>query len=68
MSLVVDYVFRTFDVPGVGAGVYDYNDASRGLLESLGFTEEARLRRDRFVDGEYRDSVRYGLLREEWQE
>jgi RimJ/RimL family protein N-acetyltransferase len=66
VSLVVDYVFRTYDTPSVGAGVYDYNEASRGLLESLGFTQEGRLRKDRFVDGEYRDAVVYGLLREEW--
>lgn len=68
VSLVVDYVFRTDDVPGVGAAAYDFNDASRGLLESLGFTEEGRIRKDRFVDGGYRDTIRYGLLREEWRD
>ncbi|RJT05506.1 GNAT family N-acetyltransferase [Halococcus sp. IIIV-5B] len=66
VSLVVDYVFRTYDHPAVGARVYAFNDASRGLLESLGFEEEGRIRRDRFVDGEYIDNVRYGLLREDW--
>ncbi|WP_265108468.1 GNAT family N-acetyltransferase [Halosolutus halophilus] len=67
VSLVVEYVFRVHDTPGVGAVAYDFNDASRGLLESLGFTEEGRIRMDRFVDGEYRDTIQYGLLREEWQ-
>ena len=67
VSLVVEYVFRTFDVHGVGAHAYDFNAASRGLLESLGFTEEGRGREDRFIDGEYRDSVQYGLLRREWR-
>lgn len=66
VSLAVDYVFRTYDAPAVGAGAYDFNDASRGLLESLGFEEEGRVRRDRFVDGEYVDTVQYGLLREDW--
>jgi RimJ/RimL family protein N-acetyltransferase len=68
VSLVVDFVFRTYDHPAVGAGAYAFNDASRGLLESLGFEEEGRVRRDRFVDGEYVDSVKYGLLREDWRE
>ena len=68
ISLVIDYVFRTYDAPAVGAGAFDFNDASRGLLESLGFTEEGRRRKFMFVDGEHRDMVQYGLLREEWQE
>lgn len=68
VSLAIDFVFRTYDVPGVGAAAYDFNDASQGLLESLGFTEEGRIREDRFVDGEYRDTIRYGLLRKEWRD
>lgn len=66
--LVVEYVFRVYDHPAVGAGAYDFNDASRGLLESLGFTEEGRTRKDRFIDGEYIDTVQYSLLRQEWRE
>jgi RimJ/RimL family protein N-acetyltransferase len=38
------------------------------LLDSLGFTEEGRIRRDMFVDGAYRDTVLYGLLREAWDD
>jgi RimJ/RimL family protein N-acetyltransferase len=68
VSLVVDNVFRTIDTPSLGATAFDFNDASRGLLESLGFTEEGRERKARYVDGEYRDAVRYGILREEWRE
>ena len=68
VSLVVEYVFRTFDIHGIGAHAFDYNAASRGLLESLGFTEEGREREARFIDGEYRDGVQYGLLRREWRE
>ncbi|MFC4448759.1 GNAT family N-acetyltransferase [Halorussus aquaticus] len=68
VSLVVEYVFRTYDHPAVGAMAYDFNDASRALLTSLGFEEEGRVRRDRFIDGEYVDTVQYGLLRENWRE
>ena len=66
VTLAVDYTFRTYEHPAVGAGAFVFNDASRGLLESLGFSEEGRTRRDMFVDGEYRDMVQYSLLREEW--
>ncbi|WP_049898377.1 GNAT family N-acetyltransferase [Halococcus agarilyticus] len=68
VSLAVEYAFRQYDTPAVGAEAYDYNDASRGLLESLGFTEEGRRRKFMFVDGEHRDMLQYGLLREEWRE
>lgn len=68
VSLVIDYVFRVYDHPAVGAAAFEFNDASRGLLESLGFDEEGRVRNDRFIDGEYRDMVHYGLLRREWRE
>lgn len=66
VALAVEFVFRSRAVPAVAAGVYAHNDASRGLLESLGFREEGRLRRHSFTDGEWRDIVKYGLLREEW--
>ncbi|WP_415382335.1 GNAT family N-acetyltransferase [Halosimplex sp. TS25] len=66
VGLVIDFVFREYDEPAIGAGAFDHNDASRGLLESLGFTEEGRRRKFMFADGEYRDMVQYGLLREEW--
>jgi len=68
VSLAVDYAFRAYDTPAVGAGAFAFNDASRGLLESLGFTEEGRRRKFTFVDGEHRDMVQYGLLREEWRD
>lgn len=68
VSLLVDYLFDTFDVLGVYAQAFADNEASRALLERLGFEREGRLRENRFVRGEYRDTVHYGLLRDEWVE
>jgi ribosomal-protein-alanine N-acetyltransferase len=65
-ELGIDYVFRTHDVHGICAGAYDFNEASRSLLESMGFTQEIRRRESRYIDGGYHDEVQYGLLREEW--
>ena len=65
-SLLIDYVFRAYDTPVVGAETYDFNEASRGLLESLGFVKEGRRRKFKFVNGAYRDVIQYSLLREEW--
>lgn len=66
VSLLLDYFFESFENRGLYAFVFDFNDASRGLLEKLGFQEEGRTREDQFIDGQYVDSVHYGLLREEW--
>lgn len=67
-SLFLDYFFETFEKRGVTARTLSTNDASIGLLETLGFTREGRLREHRFVRGEYVDAFLYGLLREEWVE
>lgn len=66
IALTVEFAFREYDRPAVAAQVYDHNEASRGVLESLGFELEGRLRKDRYIDGAYRDTCWYGLLRSEW--
>lgn len=67
-SVLIDFLFRTYPHPAIRAKVLPGNDASRGLLESLGFEREGRARREAFWDGEYRDAILYGLLREDWEE
>lgn len=66
VSLLVDYVFEGYAHPAVGADTFADNDASRGLLESLGFTLEGRLRKAEYREGAYRDRVVYGLLHSDW--
>lgn len=66
VSLLVDFCFRTYEHPAVGAVAYEFNAASRDLLESLGFAEEGVTQCDRFVDGEYVDTYNYVLFREDW--
>ena len=66
VELAVEYAFRSYAAPAVGAGAYPDNDASRGLLEALGFEQEGRRRGHYYSDGRYRDLVLYGLLREDW--
>lgn len=68
VELFLDAFFGEYDVHGVTAHVFEFNDASRALLERLGFQEEGRMREARFRDGEYVDEYIYGLLRREWEE
>lgn len=68
VSLALDYVFRVYPHPAVHAETLPHNDASRGLLESLGFRQDGRSRKTAFWNGEYRDSIPYSLLRAEWRQ
>lgn len=67
VGLFAGYLFRTIDCHGLSARVYEFNGGSRGLLESLGFEREGRLRESWFARGEYVDVLRYGILRREWE-
>jgi ribosomal-protein-alanine N-acetyltransferase len=68
MSLLVEYTFRSYDTPAVRANTFEYEGPSGAMLEALGFREEGRLRKAAFIDGEYRDTIVYGMLREEWEQ
>jgi ribosomal-protein-alanine N-acetyltransferase len=68
MELLIDYVFDTFEIAGLWAQAFAYNEGSWGLLERLEFTHEGTMRNHRFVRGNYEDVVCYGLLREEWED
>lgn len=66
VTFLIDHHFRALPHPAISAFTRPDNDASRGLLESLGFDQEGRLRKDAFWDGEYLDTIVYGILRDEW--
>lgn len=42
------------------------NPRMMALARKLGFQQEARLRKVRYYQGEYYDSVKFGVLRDEW--
>jgi RimJ/RimL family protein N-acetyltransferase len=65
-ALLLDYAFRERGFHRVSAFVFEPNDASIGVLEGLGFRREGTVREAEFVDGEWVDEHRYGLLAEEW--
>jgi len=58
----VDYAFDELGLAKVSAHALAHNEASRRVLEKVGFTQEGVLRGEAFVDGERVDLVRYGLL------
>lgn len=65
-ELFLDYAFAERGFHKVSARVLVSNEASIGVLESLGFEREGRFREETFVDGEWTDSYQYALLAREW--
>lgn len=60
------YAFEERRYNKVTAKAYETNPASRRVLEKVGFTREGQFRAEAFVDGEFVDVYRYGLLADEW--
>lgn len=65
-SVFVDYGFEYLPITKVTARVFESNEASRHLAESLGFSREGVLRDHVYHAGEYLDFHVYGLLEREW--
>lgn len=59
-------VFSTQEVVRVGLTTWSGNIGMMRLAEKLGMIQEACLRKVRYHNGIYYDSIRYGILREEW--
>jgi RimJ/RimL family protein N-acetyltransferase len=64
---MIEYAFEDRNLRRIEAYCGAFNDASAGLLESLGFEREGTRRQATWYDGEYYDAYSYGLLREEWR-
>jgi len=50
----------------IGYTTWSGNHRMMKLGEKLGMLKEAQIRKVRFWQGKYYDSVKYGILREEW--
>jgi RimJ/RimL family protein N-acetyltransferase len=62
----IDYLFSTLPLVRVGLTTWSGNTKMMKLAEKLGMKQEACLRKCRLWQGQYYDSIRYGILREEW--
>lgn len=67
-QLTLEYGFNTLNLNKIWARIIDSNKASQSNVESRGFKREGVLRDELYVDGEYHDVYRYGILRSEWEE
>lgn len=65
--LALRYYFNERRYQKCTAEVYSFNEASARLHERLGFMLEGRLRRMVYTNGEFHDSLFYGITHEEFR-
>ena len=51
----------------IGLTTWTGNPRMMHLAEKIGYTKEAQIRKVRYFQGVHYDSVKYGVLREEWE-
>ncbi|WP_010094508.1 GNAT family N-acetyltransferase, partial [Ornithinibacillus scapharcae] len=67
LKLWIDHIFNTLPVVRVGLTTWSGNERMIRVGEKLGMQMEARIRKVRYYEGNYYDSIRMGILREEWE-
>jgi len=63
--LLCRYLFAHTAIQRIEAATLPDNIAEQRALDRIGFTREGLLRSAEFIEGEYRDVVVYGLLRDD---
>lgn len=66
MKLWINHLFSTLPLVRVGFTTWSGNERMIRVGEKLGMQMEARIRKVRYYNGDYYDSIRMGMLREEW--
>lgn len=64
---LIDFCFTGIKLHRVTAQCDSRNAAARRLFEKTGMRLEGEFRKDKFIDGEWRDSIWYALLNEEYR-
>lgn len=67
LKLWIHHLFHTMPLVRVGYTTWSGNERMIQVGYKLGMTMEARLRKCRLYQDVYYDSIRMGLLREEWE-
>jgi RimJ/RimL family protein N-acetyltransferase len=66
LNLWIDYLFANIEIARVGLTTWSGNERMIKSAEKLGMMMEGRMRKCRYYNGTYYDSIRMGVLREEW--
>lgn len=61
------YLFENLEIERVGLTTWSGNERMIAVGKKVGMQVEGRMRKCRYHDGYYYDSIRMGMLREEWE-
>ncbi|OIB00324.1 GCN5 family acetyltransferase [Paenibacillus sp. LC231] len=67
LSLWVECLFQNLTIARVGITTWSGNPRMMRCAEKVGMQLEGRMRKCRYYEGVYYDSIRMGILREEWE-
>ncbi|WP_409301125.1 GNAT family N-acetyltransferase [Peribacillus sp. SCS-155] len=67
LTLYIDYLFNNLDVERVGLTTWSGNERMIAASKKVGMIMEGRMRKCRYYNGVYYDSIRMGMIREEWE-
>lgn len=68
IALLLKFSFESLQLTKVYGGCSNLNLQSIRKFEKFGFMKEGQLRKVEQIEGQWSDTILFGLLREEWQE
>ncbi|KEK25032.1 GNAT family N-acetyltransferase [Bacillus gaemokensis] len=67
LRLYKDLLFEKLEIGRVGLTTWSGNERMIKVAEKIGMQLEGRMRKCRYYNGTYYDSIRMGMTREEWE-
>jgi RimJ/RimL family protein N-acetyltransferase len=67
-KLWVNFLFHSTDLHRLGMSTWSGNTRMIKVASKIGMKEEARIRNARIVNGKYFDTIKMGMLRQEWED
>lgn len=67
LMMFIGYLFENLEIERVGLTTWSGNERMIEVGKKVGMQVEGRMRKCRYHDGYYYDSIRMGMLREEWE-
>lgn len=68
VKLLLEYGFKELNLHKISVDVVVLNLSSIRCLEKNGFKLEGTLKEEMYIDGEFFDILKFGILQEEWME
>ncbi len=68
IRLLLEFAFQRLNLHRIELEARDYNTRALRCYRKCGFQEEGRVRQNFFIRGRYTDTVRMGLLKEEYMQ